>query len=176
MGFWGTGVFQSDRDLDFLDNLAAALKVDNLYYPEKPDEVRAQLNDGRLQAEFEKLREAERTKTKTVHFEGIKTAIVLLGAAAMELGANLGEEHKAYMSIALRTHLLGMYDQAKRDILKGLEDYQNGKPREVAGKGLDETMCNPPPNLKPNSMGFIGMNVPDPSFFGGLETILGEKK
>ncbi|KAK7521155.1 uncharacterized protein IWZ02DRAFT_279711 [Phyllosticta citriasiana] len=174
MGWWGSGVSQSDLDLDILGDLSVEMDVEDLYFPEKPDQIRAKLNDDRLQARLEKLREAERTKKKTIYdFPGVSFAIVLLGAAAMELGVSLGEELKTYMSNVLRTQRLGMYDEAKREILSGLGENSNGTALQLAGKGLIETANEP----RPNAIRSIGLNVPSPLLFGGCETPLdGDKK
>lgn len=52
MGFWGFEFFQSDRDLDVIDDIAAYMEIERLYCPENPEQVRQELDNGKLEATF----------------------------------------------------------------------------------------------------------------------------
>jgi hypothetical protein len=125
MGAWGFGLFQSDGDLDAIADLGAMIDLD-LYYPDEPEQVRRELDGGKLLATF-----------KTLRAEGAVYELVLLAAAAMQLGAKLPREYKTLLRRALPTlHS----EQVRNDMAAALDEYEDGVPNSRAvGKGLIET-------------------------------------
>lgn len=62
-----------------------------------------------------------------------------------------------------------MYDTAKKEVATAIDSYQNGVPLDISGKCLDqvaEEATHPP-----NRFGVVGLNLLDPSFFAGIETV-----
>ncbi|KAK8225452.1 hypothetical protein HDK77DRAFT_487548 [Phyllosticta capitalensis] len=186
MGFWGDGVFQSDRDIDFLCAFEAHPQA-NLYVPDQKEwrdngdpvqtreNSRRKLNANRaLHNKFKQLRDDEKAgKSAGPDFDlpiggGFHVAIVILGAAAMGVGANIRNDDREYMKEVLKTRCFGMYDKEKKDLLKALDEYENGKPLKVMAPGLFETMNSGirSPLCIPGMM-----NVPDPGMFSGHETV-----
>ncbi|KAK8167370.1 hypothetical protein BC567DRAFT_265098 [Phyllosticta citribraziliensis] len=164
MGFWGDSVFQSDRDLDLLSFLERDLQT-WLYFPNE---------DIGRPATPEKFRDDEKAGKSAGDYDfgiggGFHVAIVILGAAAMGVGAKIRDDDRAYMMQALKTRCFGMYDKEKKDIYQALEKYENnGKSVKISAPGLIET-CETLPRHPHRIPGMI--NLPDPGMFAGHETV-----
>jgi hypothetical protein len=123
----------SDMDLD-------------LYYPEDPEHVRKELDDGKFAENFTELC---KTKPARNAFCDPKYLLILLTAAAMEVGAAITDEQRAYVKKAVdKVH---MYDEAHDDMVKALVDYKNGTPYPIVGAGLIETMTTASSTRTPDS-------------------------
>jgi hypothetical protein len=136
MGAWGYGLFQSDSDLDVLDEISSDVgkRINepdvHLYHPENRKHVVNKLNDG----VFHQLLEEYPAKKW-------KHGIILLGAASMQLGGHISEDDLKM----LRTALIKtpMFDEAKAQMEKGLTEYKNdGTAWDFGSKGLIDTMMS----------------------------------
>lgn len=136
MGAWGYGLFQSDSDLDVLDEISSDVgKCINkpevhLYHPENHKHVVAKLNDG----VFHQIL-AEYQAKKWNH------GVILFGAATMQLGGHISDDDMKM----LRTMLpqTPMYDESKAQMQKGLDGYKNdGTAWDFGSKGLIDTMMS----------------------------------
>ncbi|KAK7531514.1 uncharacterized protein J3D65DRAFT_117268 [Phyllosticta citribraziliensis] len=132
------------------------------------------LDDGRLDARLKKFRDDEKAGKSAGDYDfgiggGFHVAIVILGAAAMGVGAKIRDDDRAYMMQALKTRCFGMYDKEKKDIYQALEKYENnGKSVKISAPGLIET-CETLPRHPHRIPGMI--NLPDPGMFAGHETV-----
>ncbi|KAF4533889.1 MYND finger family protein [Lasiodiplodia theobromae] len=140
MGYWGEGLFQNDSDLDVVILLGQHLGVGELYYPDDPEKLRQELDSGKLEAEFRKLRDGVYDSDEELSFYGIKTTIVLLAAVAMRHGATISDEFRQCVKDCLKKRLT-MHKRAKDDMRKGIDTYRNGVPLDLAGMGLDEVVA-----------------------------------
>jgi hypothetical protein len=162
MGYWGYDWFQGDRDFDVASDLSCQMEIEDkfgIFQPENPEAVRKALDSGKLEAAFKKHRDAE--KTQFDPYYGSEVHILVLGAAAMELGATISDEHRAYMRVALEKDLV-IHKAAKESMKTALDKYENGTPYALAGKGLVETANEKPPRTESNGLPYVGLNVPPP--------------
>ncbi|KAL1621163.1 hypothetical protein SLS54_005658 [Diplodia seriata] len=138
MGFWGDRFFQSDRDLDIVCVLSEHLGVDDVYIPEDAEELRKELDSGKLEAEFRKLRDGAYTE-EDLSFFNVKTTAVVLAAAAMRHGATISPDFRQYVKDSLNSRL-EMHQPAKDDMATAIDIYRDGTPLDLAGMGLFELM------------------------------------
>lgn len=148
MGRWGAELFQGDNDLDIIDEFASQLEVEDLYYSEKPEEVRDKLNDGRLTKKLDEIFEFTRTpyneltveqRACSAAFWGWKAGYVLLCAAAMCVGATISKDHMKKLAVIYKT--AEIYPEGRQQVAKALKEYPNdGTPYNVAGPGLLDTV------------------------------------
>ncbi|KAK0624465.1 N-lysine methyltransferase SMYD2 [Lasiodiplodia hormozganensis] len=168
MGFWGERFFQSDRDFDIVGIVGEHLGIEDLYYPDDPEQLRQELDSGKLEAEFHKIRDGGYESDEDLKWLGFKTTIVVLAAAAMRHGATISDEFRQYVKTALKSRLQ-MYQRAKDDMAKAIDSYRNGVPLDVAGMGLDETASS---DERPK--GGFGLNVLSPQMFNVGEVVENE--
>ncbi|KAF6230534.1 hypothetical protein HO133_004878 [Letharia lupina] len=153
MGAWGYGLFQSDNELDTIEEIneeAGKLANDPLFnfeFPKNHDEVVAKLNAGlfhQLLAKFQA--------------KNWKHGIIYLGALSVQLGVKIGDEDMRVLRDTLpRTK---MYDEARAQMQKGLDGYKNdGEAWHFESLGLEDTIQARGENMFPSSHGAMGMNV-----------------
>ncbi len=136
MGAWGYGLFQSDSDLDVLDEISSDIgkRINepdvHLYHPENHKHVVAKLDDGVF---HQLLGEYQAKKWKH--------GAILLGAATMQLGGHIPEDDlKTLRAMLPQTP---MYDESKAQMQKGLDGYKNdGTAWDFGSKGLIDTMTS----------------------------------
>ena len=94
-------------------------------------------------------------------------AYVLLGACAMTLGCKLPDAYIAMLKkVYTEGGLMPDAQQQMKTALFGPNGYKNGRSYDFESKMLMETANSPEKeDRKPNSFGFIGMNVPSPGGF-----------
>jgi len=133
MGAWGLGLFQSDQDLDVLDDLSSDVgKLINepdvsLYVPQNPEHLATKLNDG----VFHQLLVGYQAQKW-------KHGVIFLGAAMMQVGGHISEDDMKILRTTLKK--TPMYDEAKAQMQKGLTEYKNdGTPWDFGSLGLDDT-------------------------------------
>lgn len=160
MGFWGEHFFQSDRDFEIIGILSEHLGIEDLYYPDDPEQLRQELDSGKLEAEFHKIRDDGYASDGNMKWFGFKTTVVVLAAAAMRHGATISDEFRQYVKTALKSRLQ-MYQRAKDDMAKAIDTYHNGVPLDVAGMGLVETANSD----ERSGSGSFGLNILDPQMF-----------
>ncbi|CAD6575576.1 MAG: hypothetical protein ASARMPREDX12_007382 [Alectoria sarmentosa] len=148
MGAWGYGLFQSDNELDTIEEInkeAGKLANDstlNLVFPENHSEIVAKLNAGLFHQVLDSW----------------KHGIIYLGALAMQLGVRISDQDLQVLRDTLPR--AKMYDEAKAQMRKGLDGHKNdGEPWDFESLGLEDTMRVKGENLFPSSHGVMGMNV-----------------
>lgn len=118
--------------MEEISNEAAKLAHDpdfTLWHPENHDGVVEKLNDGIFHQLLQNF-----IKRNWNH------GIVYLGALTMLLGANISEEDMQMLRDTLET--TPMYDEAKAQMVKGLEGYKNeGSPWDFNSPGLHDKMA-----------------------------------
>lgn len=118
--------------MEEVSNEAAKLAHDpdfTLWHPENHDGVVEKLNDGIFHQLLQNF-----IKRNWNH------GIVYLGALTMLLGANISEEDMQMLRDTLET--TPMYDEAKAQMVKGLEGYKNeGSPWDFNSPGLHDKMA-----------------------------------
>ena len=112
MGCWGLGLFQSDHDLDIMDELSDEAGVDSLYVPEDPAALRRALEkDGKLSSMIDKW------ETRGAG-DGIgitpKYSAVILAACAMKVGAKIEERHMQLLRNIYES--CGLYEEGERQM------------------------------------------------------------
>ncbi|KAI9698105.1 MAG: hypothetical protein M1820_007613 [Bogoriella megaspora] len=118
---WGFYLFQSDHDLDTLAYLAREAGVESLYFPEDPKAVRETLEkDGKLSVMFDRWQERNE---EDVFGITPKYSTVILGAAAMTLGAKIEERHLQLLGCIYET--AGLYEDGQRQMRDALARYKN---------------------------------------------------
>ncbi|OJD34375.1 n-lysine methyltransferase smyd2 [Diplodia corticola] len=164
MGFWGERLFQNDRDLDLVCILSEHLGVDDIYMPDDPEKLRDELDSGKLEAEFVKLRDGAYASDENLEFFGVKTAVVVLAASVMRHGATISDDFRQHVRKCLNSRLQ-MYQQAKDDMAAAIDVYRNGTPLDIAGMGLFELA-----NSDERPQGG-GLNLLSPQMFNVCETV-----
>ncbi|KAK7630349.1 hypothetical protein IWX48DRAFT_674606, partial [Phyllosticta citricarpa] len=123
MVIWGEGVFQSEGQILASKALSREMDLgDEMHDAINGEEVRQKLNDGRLQAKFCELKERK-----------WNYRICVLAAAAMEVGAELSDEFRAYAKKILREQKGNLGKEALENILEALIIYNNGIALRVGG-------------------------------------------
>ena len=147
MGAWGYGIFQSDQELDVMEEITdearkLAKNPDfDLWYPENHKDVVTELNAG----VFHQL---------LVKFVDLKWnhGVVYLAALTMQLGATINDTDMQTIRDTL-PHT-PMYDEAKGQMQKGINEYKSdGKPWDFESMGLHETMASDKAGNQPGSLG-----------------------
>ena len=88
MSKWGSGLLESNDELDTLQQMEAYTSNIDLYAPKDPDATCKALNDGKLKEILQGLsKEKPRDRYK----------YVLLGACVMRLGAYLPDRYRQYL-------------------------------------------------------------------------------
>jgi len=136
MGAWGYGLFQSDSDLDVLDEISGDVgkRINepdiHLYHPENRKHVIDKLDDG----VFHQLLEEYQAKKW-------KHGVILLGAATMQLGGHVSEDDMNLLRTTLKK--TPMHEEAKAQMQKGFDGYKNdGTAWDFGSKGLIDTMMS----------------------------------
>lgn len=140
MGAWGFGLFQSDNELDTMEEISSeAGRITHdpdftFWYPENKPETVAKLNDGLFHQLVEKFQ-----------IKQWKHGIIYLGALSMQLGVKITEEDMQILRDTLKR--VKMFGEAKAQMKKGLDGYKNnGEEWDFGSPGIEETA-----SLKPDS-------------------------
>jgi hypothetical protein len=160
MGAWGDALFQSDSDLDIIGNLGDALELE-LYCPDDPAHVRDELDAGKLRATFKRLRG---DLAADAYGADAAYVLVLLAAAGMQVGARIPRAYRTFLRAAAPC-LHGA--RARADLLRALDEYEDGVPYPIMGKGLLQTMNEAPASAAPH-----GMNMMVGSTMGGVSALV----
>ena len=114
MGVWSFHIFGSDQDLDILGGLSDDLGVETLFIPENLTTTREKLNDSRLATKFHALKSENPPRVYR---------IIMLGAAAMSVGATLPKEFLEYLKEVYPTS--NLFAEGKAQMKLALKEYKN---------------------------------------------------